>query len=55
MTYFDEVYIKDDTCPCCGTYTPDGDVCKVCLDKYGLNDDRMEKDYVECKHDKWTY
>lgn len=48
MSYFDEVYIKDDTCPCCGKYTVDGDVCKECLEKYHLNDARLENDYVNC-------
>lgn len=46
MTYFDEPYIKDDTCPACGAYTANGDICKQCKEKYGLEEEKLEYDRV---------
>lgn len=30
------VYTMQEICPCCGRYTPDGDICSMCLSKYDL-------------------
>ena len=30
------IYSLSDTCPICGIYTPDGNVCIECQKKYGM-------------------
>lgn len=30
------IYSVLDTCPSCGRYTPDGEVCMICLKEVGL-------------------
>lgn len=38
-------YSIEDTCPCCGRYTPDGDICITCLKEHDLYKPKVT--YVE--------
>lgn len=41
----DLTYAIEETCPVCGIYQPDGNVCKECQKDYGLLESKVE--YIE--------
>ncbi len=38
-------YSQDEICPICGAYSPDGDVCTICLKAHDLYEPKVS--YVE--------
>lgn len=36
-------YTLEETCPCCGRYTPNGEICNICLEE-----DNKEKSEPNC-------
>lgn len=35
-------YTFEETCPCCGRYTPEGEICTICQKQYNMCEPRVD-------------